>query len=107
MSRLTTLLFFALCSTLFAAKQKPKSNQANTDDMWVTSPVPVLPTNVTHHTFRSGSMQREVGFCLYLPPGYEKDTQRRYPVIYHLHGAGGNKTRSVYSASGNGRMEST
>jgi endo-1,4-beta-xylanase len=44
-------------------------------------------------------MQREVGYCLYLPPGYEKDTQRRYPVIYHLHGAGGNETRSVYSAS--------
>ena len=67
--------------------------------MWVTSPVPALPTNVTHHTFRSVSMQREVGFCLYLPPGYEKDTERRYPVIYHLHGAGGNETRSVYSAS--------
>jgi enterochelin esterase-like enzyme len=67
--------------------------------MWVTSPVPALPTNVTHHTFRSASMQREVGFCLYLPPGYEKDTQRRYPVIYHLHGAGGNETRSVYSSS--------
>jgi endo-1,4-beta-xylanase len=67
--------------------------------MWVTSPLPELPANVTHHTFRSASMQREVGYCLYLPPGYEKDTQRRYPVIYHLHGAGGNETRSVYSAS--------
>ena len=102
MSRLLlTLLLFALCPPLFAqpAKAKSKANQTNTDDMWVTSPVQALPTNVTHHTFRSASMQREVGFCLYLPPGYEKDTQRRYPVIYHLHGAGGNETRSVYSAS--------
>lgn len=94
-------LLFVLCPPLSAqpAKAKSKANQTNTDDMWVTSPIPELPTNVTHHTFRSGSMQREIGFCLYLPPGYEKDTERRYPVIYHLHGAGGNETRSVYSAS--------
>lgn len=67
--------------------------------MWVTSPVPELPTGVTHHTVRSRSMKREMGCCHYLPPGYEKDTERRYPVIYHLHGADGNETRSVYSAS--------
>ena len=78
---------------------KPKANQANTDDMWVTSPVPDLSAGVTHHTFQSASMKRDVGYCIYLPPGYAKDSDRRYPVIYHLHGAGGNETRSVYSAS--------
>jgi endo-1,4-beta-xylanase len=95
----TALLLLTLCPLLHAQKAKKQSNQTNTDDMWVTSPVPELPANVTHHTFRSASMKRNVGYCLYLPPGYEKDTQRRYPVIYHLHGAGGNETRSVYSAS--------
>jgi enterochelin esterase-like enzyme len=95
----TALLLFSLCPPLHAQKEKKKANPTNSDDMWVTSPVPELPPNVTHHTFTSASMKREVGYCLYLPPGYEKDTQRRYPVIYHLHGAGGNETRSVYSAS--------
>jgi endo-1,4-beta-xylanase len=95
----TALLLLTVSPLLHAQKAKKQSNQTNTDDMWVTSPLPELPANVTHHTFRSASMQREVGYCLYLPPGYEKDTQRRYPVIYHLHGAGGNETRSVYSAS--------
>jgi endo-1,4-beta-xylanase len=95
----TALLLFSLCPLLPAQKAKKKANPTNSDDMWVTSPVPDLPPNVTHHTFTSASMKREVGYCLYLPPGYEKDTQRRYPVIYHLHGAGGNETRSVYSAS--------
>ncbi len=102
MSRiLTALLILALCPPLFAqkAKGRSKASQGNSDDMWVTSPVPELPPGVTHHTFRSASMKREVGYCLFLPPGYEKDMQRRYPVIYHLHGAGGNETRSVYSAS--------
>ncbi len=95
----TALLLFTLCPLLHAQKAKKKSNQTNTDDMWVTSPVPELPPNVTHHTFTSASMKRDVGYCLYLPPGYAKDEKRRYPVIYHLHGAGGNETRSVYSAS--------
>ena len=97
------LFVFIVGVSLFAAK--PKANQTNPDDMWVTSPVPELPTMVTHHTFRSASMKREVGFCFYQPPGYEKDAERRYPVIYHLHGTGGNETRSVYSASRNVRME--
>lgn len=98
---LIAFLLLTLCPALSAqqAERKAKASQTNTDDMWVSSPVPVLPANVTHHTFRSASMQREVGYCIYLPPGYEKDTERRYPVIYHLHGAGGNETRSVYSAS--------
>jgi len=98
---LIALLLLALCPTLSAqkAKGKSKAKQANADDMWVTAPVPELPQNVPHHTFRSASMQREVGYCLYLPPSYETNKERRYPVIYHLHGAGGNETRSVYSAS--------
>ena len=97
--RLTVLLLCFGSLPALAAKPKSKPNQANTEDMWVTSPVSELPIGVTHHTFRSASMQRDVGYCIYLPPGYEKDTQQRYPVIYHLHGAGGNETRSVYSAS--------
>ena len=95
---LFTVLVFALCSSLSAQPAKKKANKSNTDDMWVTSPVPALPTGVTHHTFRSDSMKREIGYCIYLPPGYERDTELRYPVIYHLHGAGGNETRRVYSA---------
>ena len=95
----TALLLLFLCPLLHAQKAKKKASPTNSDDMWVTSPVPELPANVTHHTFRSASMKREVGYCLYLPPGYAKDEKRRYPVIYHLHGAGGNETRSVYSAS--------
>lgn len=75
MYRLATPLIFALVSAVFAAPPQSKPNQANPDDMWVTSPVPALPTNVKHHTFRSASMLREVGFCLYLTPGYERGTQ--------------------------------
>ncbi len=111
MPRVTTIRFAFLLSViaLFApscgkllsaeAKKQAKSNQANTDDMWVAKPLPAsFPTNVTHHTYRSAAMKRDVGYCLYLPPGYAKDTARRYPVLYNLHGAGGNETRTVHNA---------
>lgn len=78
------------------AKSKPKPG--NEPTMWVAEPLPDLPTGVTHHTYLSAAMGREVGFCLYLPPGYQKETARRYPVIYHLHGAGGHEARNLHNA---------
>jgi endo-1,4-beta-xylanase len=98
---LIALIATCSCSTLLAAGKKPagKPSQANSDDMWVVEPKPgTLPERVTHHTYRSAAMQRDVGYCIYLPPGYERDSVRRYPVIYELHGAGGNETRSLFSA---------
>jgi endo-1,4-beta-xylanase len=97
---LSILLLAAAGLPLYAQAPKiAKPRQSNSDDMWVTAVVPELPSGVTHHTYRSASMQREVGYCLYLPPSYATHPAWRYPVIYHLHGAGGNETRSVYSAN--------
>lgn len=99
---LSSLTLLTTGGGLLAQNQKAaktRSNQTNTDDMWVVEPAAdSLPPRVTHHTYTSASMHREVGYCIYLPPGYETDKERRYPVIYHLHGAGGNETRTVYSA---------
>jgi len=59
---------------------------------WVNPPKEgQLPTGVSHHTFASQALGRDVGYCIYLPPGYPTDVARRYPVIYNLHGAGGNE----------------
>jgi arylsulfatase A-like enzyme/enterochelin esterase-like enzyme len=73
-------------------------NFAMSDAMWLVEPKTPLPEYVTHHRFHSDSMNKQVGFCLYLPPSYRTHVDRRYPVIYHLHGAGGNETRSIRSA---------
>lgn len=78
-----------------ASKPKPGNDNA----MWVAPPPYELPTGVSHHTLHSPSMGREVGFCVYLPPGYDRHPERRYPVIYHLHGAGGNETRTLFTAT--------
>lgn len=44
-----------------------------------------LPATVKHAAFKSVSMGVEVGYYIYLPPGYETSAEK-YPVVYHLHG---------------------
>jgi len=41
-------------------------------------------------TYQSESLDREREAIVYLPPGYD-DSQDRYPVLYLLHGAGGDQ----------------
>src|SRR4051812_1614914 len=44
-------------------------------------------------------MDRDIGYSLYLPPEYAK-SEARYPVIYFLHGAGGNENSDAGGFSG-------
>ncbi len=41
-----------------------------------------------HGTFRSAANNVDVGYCIYLPPGYDDPANKdhRYPVVYWLHG---------------------
>ncbi len=39
--------------------------------------------------FRSAALGEDRRIVIYLPPGYNQQTQRRYPVLYMLHGYGG------------------
>jgi enterochelin esterase family protein len=43
------------------------------------------------HQYRSHSLDRLRGLCVYTPPGYDRDPEARYPVLYLLHGAGENQ----------------
>ena len=44
-----------------------------------------LSGTLKHGTLKSSSMGVDVGYYIYLPPGYE-GSEARYPVVYHLHG---------------------
>lgn len=53
-----------------------------------------LGTGYTHATYRSALMNNiEIGYVIYLPPGYNNSTER-YPVLYSLHGMGGNENQN-------------
>jgi enterochelin esterase-like enzyme len=45
-----------------------------------------------HGTIESASMKRTVGFNIYLPPQYEQEPGRRFPVVYYLHGSTGTES---------------
>jgi endo-1,4-beta-xylanase len=86
-------------SSAAGAEGQANARLRNSDDMWVAKSIPAqLPTGVTHHTYHSACMKRDVGYCIYLPPSYEKSPEKRYPVIYTLHGATGNEMSSIDSA---------
>jgi acetyl esterase/lipase len=51
------------------------------------------PALATFQTFQSRAVGGPVGYALYLPPGYDPGSQARYPVIYWLHGMGGDPRR--------------
>jgi endo-1,4-beta-xylanase len=51
------------------------------------------PPLTTFETFQSKTVGGPVGYALYRPPGYNDNPQGRYPVIYWLHGMGGDPRR--------------
>ncbi|HPA17776.1 MAG TPA: alpha/beta hydrolase-fold protein [Verrucomicrobiae bacterium] len=48
------------------------------------------PNGTQYRTFQCKVLGREVSYLVWLPPAYEQET-KRYPVIYWLHGMGGNQ----------------
>ena len=81
------------------AQGKKKNNKTREVFSWVNEPTKAyknLP--IDHETFRSESMGTDVGYCIYLPPGYAstKNIEKRYPVVYYLHGGRpGSELKSV------------
>ncbi|MCP4511745.1 MAG: esterase family protein [Fuerstiella sp.] len=64
---------------------------------WVNPLKKKLP-GVRHATFRSPSMDIDVGYCIYTPSEYSRAAfaSKRYPVIYYLHGGRpGSEIKSV------------
>lgn len=66
-----------------AAPQTGTNNRAG----WVTRAV--RAPGVTFHIFTSVAARTRVSFHLYTPEAYDTETERRFPVLYWLHGTGG------------------
>lgn len=63
----------------------------------VTAPPPVTPSGgyLKDGAFYSEALGRTMPYGIYLPPSYDSDPNRRYPVVYMLHGAGGHYSEWV------------
>lgn len=100
---ITALSVFMIVATLTATKLSAQAPQGKAGKAFRGAgqqrPMPkaewldpdrTAPNGTQYKTFTSQVLGREVSYLLYLPPGYAEGT-RRYPVIYWLHGMGGNQ----------------
>ena len=93
--RMTKLPVFLLALFVVAApplRAQTKEKKAPAPFQW-SNPVSQkqldskgAPKSLRHGTFTSPSMGVDVGYFIYLPPGYDVAKDERYPVVYHLHG---------------------
>jgi Predicted esterase len=95
LSSLLALLVLPLSA--FAAKP------SDAPIVW-NNPAPARPPNpdLHHRSFHSPSIGEEVGYNVYLPPGYNDPAHgdTRYPVLYFLHGATGNENSDAGGVAG-------
>ena len=84
----TIIILLLLSSPLFAAEPKVQPKKQAADFKWVTPLPEGRYPGLRHATFDSTSNGVKVGYCIYLPPGYDdpENQDRRYPVVYWLHG---------------------
>lgn len=74
---------------LAAALLIPALGARDTRPSWLMPPV--QGPNLHYKTFESALAGQKASYLLYLPPGYEASDERRYPVVYWLHGIGGSQ----------------
>jgi enterochelin esterase-like enzyme len=68
-------------------KEKPQAENKADRSLWVT---PAVRANrVKQCTFESTAAKTKVSYHIYTPEIYHKDKERRFPVLYWLHGSGG------------------
>lgn len=84
-------LRLAFAILLFAVPAN--AQQPGGEVSWNNPPEEPIP-GVTHRTFKSDVIGQTIGYSVLVPPGYD-DGDDQYPVLYWLHGAGGNETREA------------
>ena len=90
MPNLRFLFLLAVLAFQVTAAPRPVS-----EFKWINPPKGKFP-NLHHKTFKSPSMGIEVGYNIFLPPEYENDSSKRFPVIYYLHGGRpGSESKSI------------
>lgn len=92
-SRLLHPLFVAVALlSASAASAQPTGRPADSGFGAWADPNHDGPAGMKYKTFASKLAGTDVSYLIYLPPDYAANQDRRYPVVYWLHGRGGSQT---------------
>jgi enterochelin esterase-like enzyme len=84
----STVLVTTGCSAPTTVPAPPAAPAPPTNDIsWTTTAVSA--PGVSYHRFESPTARATVSYHIFLPPQYEAEPARRFPVLYWLHGSGG------------------
>jgi enterochelin esterase-like enzyme len=101
---MTAVVFmgFAAAGAAEVAQSRPTTRPTTRPQRQITWVNPKLPAGagLSHHVLASKALGHDVGYVVWLPSGYEDKADQRYPVIYFLHGAGGNESADSAGFSG-------
>ena len=85
---LAITLFLLLFIVALSVAQEPAQRiESQSRLAWVTPEVKA--PRVSFHTFDSDAAKGKVSYHIYKPAAYDREGQRRLPVVYWLHGSGG------------------
>ncbi len=84
----TLVSAFLLVAIVFARPTLIAQQKKEASFKWVNPFPKGKYPGLSHGTFHSNANKADVGYCIYLPPGYgnASNKERRYPVVYWLHG---------------------
>lgn len=98
MKKLAAVLFVALMCADWGLSTGPAPPPAWDGTTW-SNPPDSNPTGVIHATYYSTIMRVNIGYNIYLPPQYASDPNRRFPVVYFLHGIDSNENSETFIAT--------
>jgi len=91
-----SLIVAAIVAVSLGATSLHAQQQGRAPRTWTwVDPRTDPPAPMQYKTFRSRHAGDEVSYLIYLPPSYETAPDRRYPVIYWLHGLNGQQAASA------------
>ena len=84
-------VFLLFCTAQSFAQQR--------EVKWVNPDIQKME-GLSHHILKSDALANDVGYVVWMPAGYEQGSEKRYPVIFFLHGMGGTEASDAASFAG-------